>query len=96
MTFNIPFIVNGIVAATYKSRGLPVKERIIPVGNRTTMLTIQLETFNERKLTSDIAYETAVHDRKELLSKVKESKKRKNSNKNHKKVKKDEGEKEWI
>ena len=94
MTFNIPFIVNGIVAATYKSRGLPVKERIIPVGNRTTMLTIQLETFNERKLTSDIAYETAVHDRKELLSKVKESKKRKNSNKNHKKVKKDEGEKE--
>ena len=28
--------------------------------------------------------------------KVKESKKRKNSNKNHKKVKKDEGEKEWI
>ena len=53
---NIPFIINGIVSATYKTRGLPVKERIIPVGNRTTMLTIQLETYHERKLTSDIAY----------------------------------------
>lgn len=74
MTFNIPFIINGIVSATYKTRGLPVKERIIPVGNRTTMLTIQLETYHERKLTSDIAYETAIHDRKELLKKVSDGK----------------------
>lgn len=70
-TFYIPFIVNGIVAATYKSRGLPYKERIIPVGNRKTMLTIQLETYVERKVSSDTIYETKALERKELLNKLK-------------------------
>lgn len=69
-TFYIPFIINGIVAATYKSRGLPYKERIIPVGNRKTMLTIQLETYVERKVSSDTIYETKALERKELLNKM--------------------------
>lgn len=71
MTFYIPFIINGVVAATYKTRGMPVSERIVPVGNKKTMLTIQLETYNERKETSDIAYSTRVMERKELLQKMK-------------------------
>ena len=71
MTFYIPFIINGIVAATYKSRGIPMKERIVPVGDRRTMLTLQLETYAERKETSDIAYQTSVMERKEFIEKVK-------------------------
>lgn len=77
MTFYIPFIINGVVAATYKSRGMPVKERIVPVGDRKTMLTIQLETYSERKVSSDIAYETRVMERKEFLKKMKIVKKNK-------------------
>ena len=70
ITFYIPFIINGVVAATYKSRGMPVKDRILPVGDKKTMLTIQLSTYAERKETSDIAYETRVMERKELIQKM--------------------------
>lgn len=69
-TFYIPFIVNGIIAATYKTRGLPLKDRVIPVGDRKTMLTIQLETYTERKKSSDTIFETKALERKELLSKL--------------------------
>lgn len=70
-TFYIPFIINGVIAATYKTRGIPYKDRVIPVGNRKTMLTIQLETYSERKLSSDTIYETRALERKELLNKLK-------------------------
>ena len=70
MTFYIPFMITGVVAATYKSRGMPVKDRIVPVGDKKTMLTIQLTTYAERKETSDIAYETRVMERKELLQRM--------------------------
>ena len=69
-TFYIPFIITGIVSATYRTRGLPVSERIIPVGNRKTMLTIQLNTYEERKKTSDYAFETKQLERKELIEKL--------------------------
>lgn len=69
-TFYIPFFINGIFAATYKTRGLPVKDRIIPVGNRKTMLTIQLETYTERKASSDTLYETKALERKQVLEKI--------------------------
>ena len=87
MTFYIPFIINGVVAATYKSRGMPVSERIVPVGNKKTMLTIQLETYIERKETSDIAYSTRVMERKELLQKMKIIKPKSKNKKSSKKVK---------
>lgn len=69
-TFYIPFIVNGIVSATYRTRGVPVTDRIIPPGNRKTMLTIQLNTYDERKKTSDYAFETKSLERKELIEKL--------------------------
>ena len=100
MTFYIPFIINGVVAATYKSRGMPVKDRILPVGDKKTMLTIQLSTYAERKETSDIAYETRVMERKELLQRMikfssksekdKESKSKKERSEKKVKNKKDE------
>lgn len=76
-TFYIPFIINGIIAATYKSRGIPVQDRIIPVANKHTMLTIQLETYQERKVSSDTIYETKMLERKELLDKIMMKEKRK-------------------
>ncbi|MBP5694950.1 MAG: flippase-like domain-containing protein [Bacilli bacterium] len=87
-TFYIPFIVNGIVAATYRTRGVPVADRIIPVANRKTMLTIQLNTYEERKKTSDYAFETKSLERKELISKLtlkKSTKPKKSSSKSRKK-----------
>lgn len=70
VTFYFPFIINAIVAATYKSRGLPYSERIVPVGNKKTMLTIQLATYEERKVSSDTVYETKMLERKEILKKL--------------------------
>lgn len=78
ITFYIPFVVYGIVAATYKSRGLPLSERMYPVGDRTTMLTIQLETYDERKSSSDTIYETKMLERKEIFDKIVKSKGSKN------------------
>ncbi|MCB9499332.1 MAG: flippase-like domain-containing protein [Erysipelotrichaceae bacterium] len=53
-TFYIPFFVCGIVAATYKSRGLNGVDRFYEVSNsKKTFLTIQLETLNDRKESSD-------------------------------------------
>ena len=95
MTFYIPLIVNGIVAATYKSRGMPVKERIVPVGDRKTMLTIQLATYQERKETSDIAYETRVMERKELIERMKLFKTKKNSTDKKKNSKNEEKNKDF-
>ncbi len=78
-TFYIPFIITGFVSATYRTRGLPVSERIIPVGNRKTMLTIQLNTYEERKKTSDYAFETKQLERKELIERLSLKNKNKNT-----------------
>ena len=49
ITFYLPFILNGIVTATYKTRGKHSKDGIfIPPADRKTLLTIQLETYDER------------------------------------------------
>jgi glycosyltransferase 2 family protein len=53
-TFYIPFLICGIIAATYKSRGLSGVDRFYEVSNsKKTFLTIQLETLNDRKESSD-------------------------------------------
>ncbi len=54
MSFYIPFIICGIVAATYKSRGVRIKDRILPTGNRKTMLTLSFETLEDRKETLNL------------------------------------------
>ena len=56
-------------SSTEKNRH-EISERIIPVGNRKTMLTIQLNTYEERKKTSDYAFETKQLERKELIEKL--------------------------
>lgn len=53
VTFYIPFMIYGIVAATYKSRGVPPEERLVPIGNRKTFVTMSIDTMDERKETLD-------------------------------------------
>ncbi len=50
VTFYLQFLVCGIVSATYKTRGVPLEDRLVPVPNRKTALTLQIETIDERKL----------------------------------------------
>lgn len=84
-TFYIPFIISGIVAATYKSRGLSGEERFYSVDNsRKTFLTIQMETLDERKVTSSIAFNEKTFDKINLKDKFKTVHKDKTSKNNSK------------
>jgi len=74
VTFYIPFFINGLVAALYKSRGKHAKDGVfIPPANKNTMLTLQLETYEERKESSDKAY----NDKKELRDEKRNDRKEK-------------------
>src|SRR5574344_260256 len=68
MTFHIPFLICGIVSATYKTRGIPKEDRIMPTDKKT-YYTIQMETYDERKATSDMKYKTSMIGRKEEIAK---------------------------
>ncbi len=63
MTFHIPFFVTGVVSATYRTRG-PNKDEFIS-ADKKTYYTIQMETFDERKASSDRAYQTNVVEKQE-------------------------------
>ena len=49
ITFYLQFLVCGIVTATYKTRGAPLEDRIVPVSNRKTALTLTIETIEDRR-----------------------------------------------
>lgn len=90
-TFHIVILISGLVAATYRSS--PKNE--IHHANRKTFITLQYQTFDERKLSADKMFETASLSRKsvqERLQKLAENEK-------HKKVKKEKPKKkikdEW-
>ena len=70
LTYYFPFLVGAIVAATYKSKGIKKSERFYSLDNNT-FVTLQLETYEERKKTSDEIYKTKTLERKELLAKLK-------------------------
>ena len=72
-TFHIVLLVTGIVAAFYRSRG---GKSTFVYANRQTFVTMQMETFAERKATSDTLYETRQLSRRELQKRIAESHKR--------------------
>jgi len=72
-TFHIPFLLCGIVSATYKSRGIPRGERFI-ASDKKTYVTIQLQTYDERKASSDYVYQTHSYEMKELFGKFRKDK----------------------
>lgn len=75
ITFHIPLIISGIVAAFY--RGRPSKEEIDSVESKAvTYLTLQMQTIDERKLTYNTLYQT------NFIEKVKKKIKKKGSKEN--------------
>lgn len=68
-TFSFVLLVAGLVSAFYKASP---KEHALQ-ASRETYLTIQLETYEERKKTSDTLFETTQLNRKLLQDKIKSS-----------------------
>ncbi len=71
-TYYVPFIFGALVASTYKSKGVKTVDKFYPL-ERKTFITLQLETYEERKTSSDLIYQTKSLERKELLKKLKKS-----------------------
>jgi glycosyltransferase 2 family protein len=69
MTFYVPLVIGGLFALFYKSRP---KEGYV-YANRQTFVNLQLETFDERKLSSDTLYETRQLSKKSIAQKLKDS-----------------------
>ena len=67
-TFHVVTLVSGFVAAFYRSRG----GASIQYANRKTFVTLQLETFDERKRTADTLYETRQLSRKAIQRRMNE------------------------
>ena len=67
-TFHLPLLVAGMVAALYRSRP---KEGIV-YANRRTFVTVQLETYDERRRSYDTMYETRQFSRKEIQRRINE------------------------
>ena len=68
-TFHIPLLVSGLVAAFYKSR----PKESIHYANRATFVTLQLETYDERKKSADTMYETSQLSRKAIQEKLRKT-----------------------
>lgn len=68
-TYHLVLLISGFVAALYRSRP---KEQF-QYSNRQTFVNLQLETFDERKRSSDTMYETTQLSRKDIQRKIAES-----------------------
>ena len=66
-SFHVVLFIAGIVSATYRSS--PKNE--IVHANRKTFVTMQLETYEYRKSSSDTMFETAALSRKEIQARLK-------------------------
>lgn len=65
-TFHIVLLISGLVSAFYKSR----PQESFKYANRETFVTLQLETYDERKKSADTMYETAQLSRKAIQEKL--------------------------
>ena len=61
-TFHLVLFLSGIVSAFYHSRG----GASVTYASRKTFVTLQLETYEERKRSSDTMYETSQFSRREF------------------------------
>lgn len=67
-TFHVPLLFSGFFAAFYKATP---KEKALE-ADRRTFVTMQFETYEERKQSSDTSYETSQLSRKELQNRLRE------------------------
>ena len=65
-TFHVMLVVSGFVAALYRSR----PKEAIHYANRQTFVDLQLQTYDERKRSSDTMYETHQISKKSLRIKL--------------------------
>lgn len=65
-TFHIVLLISGFVSAFYKSR----PKESFNYANRETFVTLQLETYDERKKSAETMYETAQLSRKAIQEKL--------------------------
>ena len=65
-TFHLVLLISGIVSAFYRSRG----GETIHHANRSTYVTLQLETLYDRKRSSDTMVETSQLSRKEVQGRL--------------------------
>ncbi|MFA6754903.1 MAG: lysylphosphatidylglycerol synthase transmembrane domain-containing protein [Bacilli bacterium] len=91
VTFLFPFFVSGIVSAFYKSKGN--QKQGLLTSDKKTFVTIQMETYEERKVSSDTQYETKSLERKEVFDKLNILKNKKKDSENKDIIKEDIGEK---
>lgn len=68
-TFHLVMLVTGLVAAFYRSR----PKEGFHYANRKTFVTLQLETYDERRRSADALYETRRLSRKEIQRKLREA-----------------------
>ena len=68
-TFHIMLVVSGFVAAFYRSR----PKVSFNYANRKTFITLQLETFDERKRSADTLYETRSLSRKDIQRRMRDA-----------------------
>lgn len=68
-TFYFVLLVSGIVAAFYHTRN---KEQA-PIPSRQTFVDLQLQTFDERKISSETLYETKQLSRREISKRLDET-----------------------
>lgn len=93
-TFHIVLLVSGIVAATYRSS----PKNQVHHANRKTFVTLQYQTYTERKASADTMYNTsslsakAVQDRLRSLAKSEKAKSKKNTKKQKKEKAENKGE----
>lgn len=93
-TFHIVLLVSGIVAATYRSS----PKNQVHHANRKTFVTLQYQTYTERKASADTMYNTsslsakAVQDRLRSLAKTEKAKSKKNTKKQKKEKAESKGE----
>ena len=81
-TFYIPFILCGVFAACYKSKGLHGIEMYELTNPRKTFATIQMSTYNERKRSSDSQYQTSIIEREKLFKSLYKRNKKKKTDQN--------------
>lgn len=93
-TFHIVLLVSGIVAATYRSS----PKNQVHHANRKTFVTLQYQTYTERKASADTMYNTsslsakAVQDRLRSIAKTEKAKSKKNTKKQKKEKAESKGE----
>ena len=93
-TFHIVLLVSGIVAATYRSS----PKNQVHHANRKTFVTLQYQTYTERKASADTMYATsnlsakAVQERLRLIAKAEKAKQKKEKEIKNKKNREEIGE----